>query len=82
MTRRYRYLWTVAFGTFRPQEFVTAQQCFAYLDERMRKHGRGCFSVDGPHGNWSQYADCDVWVAICEDADRFDSYYRMVADRG
>jgi hypothetical protein len=79
MTRGYRYPWTVAFGTFPPQEFVSAQQCWSYLDARFEKHKRGCFKVDGPRGEWADFYTLELWYAIAADADEFAGYYAMVA---
>jgi hypothetical protein len=74
-------VYTVAFGVDYPEVFSTAAGAFEYLDQQLSKHGKGCFSVDGPCGTWAGFYAYDLWSAIAEDADKFQMYYRMVASQ-
>lgn len=81
MKRKPVPLYVVAFGTEWPEEFSTSAQAFEYLNSKYDQHDRGCFSVDGPAGNWSQFAVREIWWALCENPEKFELYYRMVADQ-
>jgi len=70
----------VAFGLEWPEECQTAVQAYEYLSDQFKRHSHGCFSVNGPTGNWSQYCTADMWEALTGDADGFRMYYEMVSD--
>lgn len=84
MSKPYREQWgrqyMVAFGTEWPEEFATDTAAFEYLTEKFEKHGRGCFSLDGPNGNWANYYVYEMWCAVAGNVERFNAYYEMVGD--
>jgi hypothetical protein len=76
---KYRYPWTVAFGVYRPQQYASVQQVWAYLNGKFAQHGHGCASVDGPSGRWAGFYDLELWLALAEDAEAFAAHYEHTA---
>lgn len=71
---------TVAFGVDKPDSFSTILGVHDYLNRRFETHGRGCFSIDGPHGQWAGWMPLEIWQDYGRDEEKLLAMYEMFAD--